>query len=154
MLLKSAPDSRRWVAKQWRSVWGVSTYQAASGKGAKRAEQLLTQRNFSVDAALALHNAKHHPLTVYVCHFEAAQLSAAQSRGVKGHQNGAVVQVPGRTNQLRDLIWTENHRQPQTLFWIRQILLHISPLKHFDIEEAESANVQDNGIDGQLPRPK
>ena len=117
----------------------------------KRAEQLLTQGNFPVDAALALHDAKHHALAVYVSHFETAQLSAAQARGVKGHQNGAVVEAPGRTNQLRDLLWTEDHRQPQALFWIRQILLHVSPLEHLDIEEAESANVQNNGVDGQLP---
>jgi hypothetical protein len=88
----------------------------------------------------------------YVSHFETAQLSAAQSRRVEGHQHGAVIEIPRRANQLSDLIRTEDHRQPQALLWIRQILLHVAPLQHFDIEEAERANVQDDRVDGQLPR--
>ena len=43
-------------------------------------EEFLTQGNLSVDAALALHNTKHHALAVNVSHLEAAQLSAAQTR--------------------------------------------------------------------------
>ena len=40
------------------------------------------------------------------------------------------------------------------LFRIRQILLHVSPLEHFDVQEAESADVQNNSIDSQLPLAK
>src|SRR5438270_10468417 len=85
----------------------------------KRAEQLLTERNLAVDAALALYYTKHHALAVYVRHFETAQFRTAQARGIEGHQDGAVIEVPRRADQLSDLIRTEDHRQPQALLWIR-----------------------------------
>ena len=57
----------------------------------------------------------------------------------------------GRANQLGHFLRTEDHRQSQALFRIGQILFHVSPLQHLDVEEAESANVQNNGVDGKLP---
>ena len=62
-----------------------------------------------------------------------------------------MVEVARCTDQLGDFARTENHRQTQPLLWIGQILFHISPLEHFDVQEAESANVQDNGVDRQFP---
>ena len=118
---------------------------------AQRAEQLFTQGNFSVNAALALYNAKHHALAVNVSDLETAELGPAQACRVEGHQYGAVVEVARCANQLGNFTRAEDHRQPQAFFRIRQILLHVSPLEHLDIEEAESANVQNNGVDGQLP---
>src|SRR5579864_3666449 len=118
---------------------------------AQRAKQLLTQGNFPIDAALALYHAQHHALAVNVGDLETAQLSAPQAGRVEGHQYGAVVEVARRADQQGDFIRAEDHRQPQALFWIRQILLHVSPLQHLDVEKAESANVQNNGVDGQFP---
>src|ERR1700691_2902941 len=119
---------------------------------AKRVEQFFGQRNFPVDAAFALDHTDHHAPAVYVGHLKAAQLGAAQARCVKGHQHGAVIEDPRRANQMSNLIRTEDHWQSEALFGIWQILLHIAPLEHLDIEEAEGTNVQDNGVDGQLSR--
>ena len=90
---------------------------------AQCAEHLFAQGNFPVDAALALNNAKHHSLAVDVSYLKATQLGAAQASRVEGHQNGSMIEIARCADQLGDFLRTEDHRQSQTLLWIRQILL-------------------------------
>src|SRR5579872_4798589 len=117
-------------------------------------EQFSAQGHLPVDTALALDYAQHHALAVDVAHLQSAQLGTAEASTVEGHEHRAVVQVARRRDQLPDLARTKNHRQPKALFWIWQILLHVSTLQHLDIQEAESADVQDHRVDGQFARSK
>ncbi|HUL11365.1 MAG TPA: hypothetical protein VLU73_04240, partial [Methylococcaceae bacterium] len=63
-------------------------------------KQVLTQRDLTVDAALALYDAHHHALAVYVANLESAQLGTAETRRIERHQDGPMVLVAGRATQL------------------------------------------------------
>src|SRR6266481_3483855 len=85
----------------------------------ERWQQGLAQRDFPVDAAFALDDAKYHALAVYVADLQPAQLGPAQARRVESHQQRAVVQIARSCNQLRHFSGAENNRQGLSFFRIR-----------------------------------
>jgi hypothetical protein len=80
-----------------------------------------------------------------------AQLGTPDARRIERHQDGAVVQVAGRTNQLSHFARTQNHRELLALLRVGQVLLHVSTFEHLDVQETKSADVHDHRIDGKLP---
>ena len=56
-----------------------------------------------------------------------------------------------RANQLSHFLRTQNHGKSLALLRVGQVLFHVPPFKHLDIQETECADVHNHGIDGKLP---
>ena len=68
---------------------------------------------------------------------------------IQRHQHRAVKEILGARDQPLHFVRAEDDRQPARTLGIRQVLLHVPPLEHAQIEEAERRQLGDDRAHGQ-----
>jgi hypothetical protein len=115
----------------------------------QRSEESGTERDLAIAAALALLDPEHHPLPIDVAHLQMTQLTATQAGTIEREEQRAVIQVLRARDQPLHLVGTKHHRQPKSLFRIRQVLTHVTSLQHVPAEEPQRADLRDHRPDRQ-----
>src|ERR1019366_4713797 len=107
-------------------------------------QQLGTQENIAVAAALALVDPNDHAFAVDMGDLEMAQFRAADAGRVQRHHHGAAHQVLCRIDHPLDLFWTEDDGElPGTLGkW--DVLGEIRASQRLDVEETQSCGAARN----------
>ena len=114
--------------------------------GAKFLKQLGTEHDIAVFASLAALNVDHHPLAVDIGDFQLGQLGAAQSGGIRRHEQHAVERSLRRADQLRHFRLAEDQGQMQRLLGVGGIGDAPGFAQCLDEEESESRQAHDDGI--------
>jgi len=92
-------------------------------------------------AAFALADVNHHPLAVDIGDLKAAEFGAPDTRRVQGHEHGAVEEVTGRVDEVRDFLGTQDLRELARAFGPGDVFEQITTLQRLDIEEAERGHM-------------
>ena len=101
-------------------------------------QQLRREHHVAVFLSLALCDAQHHPFTVDGGHGEADDLGDAQTGGVAGGQDGAMLRGLHRVEKLDHFLRAEHDRQGLRLLRCGDHVVEGPPLlKRDPIEEAE-----------------
>jgi len=92
-------------------------------------------------AGFALADVSHHALAVGIGDLKRAEFGARNTRRVQGHEHGAVEEVTGRVDEVRDFLGTQDLRELARAFGPGDIFEQITTLQRLDIEEAERGHM-------------
>src|SRR5215469_5513486 len=118
--------------------------------GAECREELGTEHDIAIFAALAAADVHHHPLPVDVADFQVGQLGAPSAGGVGGHEQDALARSARCMNELRDFFLAQNRRQVACLLRIRSVGNGPRSVQCLDVEKTPSRQVLSYGIWRQL----
>lgn len=110
----------------------------ATPLGAECREELGTEHDIAIFAALAAVDVHDHALTVDVADFQVRQLGAADAGGVEDHEQDALVRSARCMEELCDFFPAENRRQVTGLFRIGRLGKTPRSAKCLDVEKAQS----------------
>jgi hypothetical protein len=94
-------------------------------------------------------DAEHHPLAIDVAHLQMTQLAATQAGTIEREEQRGVVEILRARDEPLHLVETEYHREPKSLFRIRQVLTHVTTVQDVPAEEPQRADLRDHRPDRQ-----
>src|ERR1019366_3983175 len=109
-------------------------------------EQLRTEHDIAVLAALALVDMNHHPLAVDVADLQAGRFCAAGTGGIERHQKDAMKGAIGSVDQTCYFLLAEYRWKMTHLLRIGRLGNAPASLQHVDVEKAQRRQPQDNGV--------
>src|ERR1039458_10383684 len=108
--------------------------------GAQFVEQMGTEHDVAILAALPFLDMESHARRVDIGEFQGRALGAAHAGAIERHENGAVERYRRGVDQARDLFRTPDDRQVNALFRIRSIAGGPRALQHLHEKETQSSN--------------
>src|SRR5882724_355840 len=118
---------------------------------AQGCEQILAEHNITILPALTTLHVDDAPRTIDVGDLQANQFGASETGGIKCHEQGALKRRGGGFDETVDLLPAENGRQMEHLLRVRGKVRTPRLLQRPDVEEADSAEMLDNGVGVILP---
>src|SRR5262249_14626562 len=119
--------------------------------GPQLIEQLLAEGNLARLVAFAVRDAEHHSLLVDVLQTHAAQLGAAHTGGVQGHEDGAVAEVGGGVDEAGYLLGAEDEGNLILMSaGQREILARIAVAQNLVIEETQRRDLDGDRMRSDL----
>jgi hypothetical protein len=104
-------------------------------------EQMGTEHDVPVFAALAAANVDDHSLGVDIGNLQTRQFGPPHADGIKRHQDGAMEWSRRGFDQAGDLILAQNHRKTKSLLLRVRCLIHAPrPFQKLDKEEPQSSD--------------
>ena len=158
------PRSRRWVAKEWRRLWGLAFLRmpalpraAAKARetgaravlppvAAEGVEELLRKHDVAVLAPLALIDADRHAVAVDVRGPQVEPLVDAETGGVERHEDRAVLQVGNRVEEREGLLGGEDDRELPPGLLVGDPLHVEAAGEDVVVEEPDRADVAVEGV--------
>jgi hypothetical protein len=107
----------------------------------------MSRRTFTI---FALVHTDHHALAVDIGDLQVYDLGNTQARGVRGHQDGALLETGDRLEEGGDLLQAQDDRQSERLLRQRKVLVAPGSLECHAVEEAQCADRWTEAGGGQL----
>jgi len=111
----------------------------------------LGQNGVTILASLALSDPDHHSLTIDIGELKACCLAHSQSRGIRHHQDGLVLEILGNGKEGLDLREVQNHRKFSLGPRIADFLHRPFPFQRRSVQEFKARHIEPEGSLGQMP---
>ena len=116
----------------------------------QRGEKRGAQEEIAIAPAFALLDAQDHALAVDVADLHVAHFAPPEARAVEREQQRPVIKVLRTRDHALHFLLTEDDGQPLGALRIRELLLHVPPLQHAEVEEAQRRDLVHDRANSQF----